>query len=82
MFAATEAARRRPSRKRLALIAGVAAIAIAAVVVVSILTGGKVTNGNAGPKSALVGKHVGTFKLDGLNGGVERAPWTEHQRAC
>lgn len=56
-----------------------AAIAIAAVVVVSILTGGKVTNGNAGPKSALVGKHVGTFKLDGLNGGVERAPWTEHR---
>lgn len=59
--------------------AGVVALAVAAIGVVSVLTGAKVTNGDSGPTSALVGKHVGTFSLKGLNGGVERAPWTEHR---
>ncbi len=57
------------------VIALVAVVAIAAVAVVSDLTGGKVTNGTAVPTSALVGKHVPSFTLPGLNGGVERSPW-------
>jgi len=60
------------------MIAVAAALAIAAVAVVSDLTGGKVTNGHGAvlPTSALVGEHVRNFSLPGLRGGVERAPWT------
>lgn len=50
-------------------------VAIAVIAVVSLLTGGKVTNNNAAETSALVGKHVKGFTLDGLNGGTLKAPW-------
>jgi thiol-disulfide isomerase/thioredoxin len=49
--------------------------AVLLIAVVSDLTGGHVTNGYVGPTSALVGKHVSGFTLDGLNGGKEKAPW-------
>jgi thiol-disulfide isomerase/thioredoxin len=49
-------------------------LAIALIVVVSILTGGTVQNEGAGT-SNLVGHKVKTFNLAGLNGGNERAPW-------
>lgn len=51
-------------------------VAIALIVVVSILTGGKVTSGGNAPKSALVGQHIKSFSLPGLNGGTETAPWS------
>ncbi len=57
------------------VIALCAVLAIAAIAVVSDLTGGKVTNGTVPPTPALVGKHVSSFTLPGLNGGVERSPW-------
>ena len=50
-------------------------VAVALIAVVSVLTGGKVTNGDVAPTSALVGKHVKGFTLDGLNGGTLKAPW-------
>jgi thiol-disulfide isomerase/thioredoxin len=50
-------------------------IAVALIVVVSILTGGKVTGGNT-PKSALVGTHIKSFSLDGLSSGTEKSPWS------
>jgi thiol-disulfide isomerase/thioredoxin len=49
-------------------------LAIALIVIVSILTGAPVHNEGAGT-SALVGHKVKTFSLAGLNGGQERAPW-------
>ena len=50
-------------------------LAIALIVVVSVLTGGKVTP-NQTTNSALVGTHVNAFSLSGLNGGTERSPWS------
>jgi cytochrome c biogenesis protein CcmG, thiol:disulfide interchange protein DsbE len=49
-------------------------IAVALIVVVSILTGGPVQN-DGGLSSNLVGHKVQTFSLAGLNGGKVRAPW-------
>lgn len=49
-------------------------LAIALIVIVSILTGGTVHNEGAGT-SNLVGHKVKTFSLAGLNGGHEYAPW-------
>ena len=51
------------------------AVAIALIVVVSIFTGGHVTNGPSGPTNALVGKHVSSFSLAGLKSGTIDAPW-------
>ncbi len=50
-------------------------LAVTLIVVVSILTGGRVTNGASQPTNALVGKHVASFSLPGLNGGTIVAPW-------
>jgi cytochrome c biogenesis protein CcmG/thiol:disulfide interchange protein DsbE len=52
-------------------------MAVALIVVVSVLTGGKVTTQNGDPVSALVGTRVAGFTLGGLNGGTERAPWAK-----
>jgi thiol-disulfide isomerase/thioredoxin len=52
-----------------------ATIALAMIVVVSILTGGKVTSNNQAPTNALVGRSVKSFTLSGLNGGTVTAPW-------
>lgn len=51
-------------------------IAVALIVIVSVLTGGKVTSGTA-PKNALIGKTMRTFTLEGLNGGSLSAPWAK-----
>lgn len=52
-------------------------VAVALIAVVSALTGAKVTNNNVTlPKTDLIGKHVKSFTLTGLNGGEEAAPWT------
>jgi thiol-disulfide isomerase/thioredoxin len=51
-------------------------VAIALITVVSVLTGGKATPNNGAPPSALVGTHVKSFTLSGLNGGPVSAPWT------
>jgi thiol-disulfide isomerase/thioredoxin len=69
---------KRPSKK--ALIIGVAVVLVIALVgIVSALTGGNVTLGqkNLLTSSALVGHHIHTFSLDGLNGGVVASPWSE-----
>jgi thiol-disulfide isomerase/thioredoxin len=50
------------------------AIAIALIVVVSILTGGAVRNDH-GLTTELVGTKVKSFTLGGLSGGTEHAPW-------
>lgn len=51
------------------------AVAVALIVVVSILTGGTVRNANTAPTNALVGTTVKGFTLAGLNGGRVSAPW-------
>jgi peroxiredoxin len=56
-------------------------LAVIAIVVVSILTGGKVTTNDGEPTSALVGKSVASFSLSGLRGGTIEAPWKRHHAA-
>jgi cytochrome c biogenesis protein CcmG/thiol:disulfide interchange protein DsbE len=51
-------------------------LAIAVIAVVSVLTGGKVTNGKVLPTSNLVGEHIKSFSLPGLSGGTQTMPWT------
>ncbi len=69
-----------PSRKkRLPIFIGVG-VAVIAIVVVSILTGGKVNDGN-GATSKLVGTSVKTFSLSGLKSGTVEAPWKSHHAA-
>jgi len=51
-------------------------IAVALIVVVSILTGGKVTSGGNAPNSSLVGTHIKKFSLTGLHGGTVKSPWS------
>ena len=46
-----------------------AVIAIALITVVSVLTGGKVTNSNAPPKAALDGTRIASFSTSGPNSG-------------
>jgi len=60
----------RRSRKLLIIVSVVAAAAL--ITVVSILTGGQQTNSSV---NRLVGKHVKSFTLAGLNGGKVSAPW-------
>jgi peroxiredoxin len=50
-------------------------VIIALIAVVSVLTGGKVTDGKVGLTSELVGHRVKSFTLPGLNGGEIEAPW-------
>jgi thiol-disulfide isomerase/thioredoxin len=50
-------------------------MAVTLIVVVSVLTGGRVTNGSTQPPNQLVGKHVASFTLGGLKGGTIVAPW-------
>jgi peroxiredoxin len=50
-------------------------LAVTLIVVVSIFTGGPVTNGATQPTNEMVGKHVDSFSLPGLNGGTITAPW-------
>jgi thiol-disulfide isomerase/thioredoxin len=50
-------------------------VAIVLIVVVSLLTGGKVITTGGQPQNALVGKSVSAFALGGLNGGPVKAPW-------
>lgn len=77
----TSAPRRRPSPKTL-YVSAASVAAVLAIVVVSIFTGAKVTNGNGDePTSALVGKSVATFSLSGLEGGTIEAPWKSHHAA-
>lgn len=66
--------KRQSSRKLTLIIFGVA-VAITAIAVVSVLTGGKVTNGNLLTTSELVGHRLKSFSLNGLNGGEVQAPW-------
>lgn len=56
-------------------------MAVLAIVVVSILTGGSVTHNGDEPTSALVGKSVATFSLSGLERGTIEAPWKRHHAA-
>jgi len=76
----TSQPRRRLSPKQLYIGMGTA-IGIIAVVVVSIFTGGHVTNGDGEPTSNLVGKSVASFSLSGLTSGTVVAPWKSHHAA-
>jgi cytochrome c biogenesis protein CcmG, thiol:disulfide interchange protein DsbE len=75
----TTSPQRRSSRKKV-LSLGIGA-AVIVIVVVSILTGGKVTNNSGEPTSNLVGKHVDGFSLSGLESGTVEAPWKSHHAA-
>lgn len=68
------------SSKRLSLGIG-SALAVIAIVVVSILTGGHVSNNDGEPTSDLVGKSVASFSLSGLTSGTVHAPWKRHHSA-
>jgi thiol-disulfide isomerase/thioredoxin len=59
-------------------------IAVVMIVVVSVLTGGKVTSNTSSglPTSALVGHPVASFSLPGLNGGTVAAPWKSHHASA
>ena len=76
----TTSPKRRSSRKKRLSIAIGTASAVVAIVVVSIFTGGHVTNGNE-PTSKLVGTSVATFSLSGLKSGTVEAPWKSHHAA-
>ena len=75
----TTSAPRRSSRRSRLLIAVGSGLAVVAIVVVSILTGGHVTNGpNGQPTSKLVGQSVASFSLSGLQSGMVESPWKSH----
>jgi thiol-disulfide isomerase/thioredoxin len=57
------------------------AVAIIAIVVVSILTGSPVTGSGDEPTSHLVGTKVASFSLSGLQSGTIEAPWKDHHAA-
>jgi thiol-disulfide isomerase/thioredoxin len=67
-------------KKRLSIGIGTG-VAVLAIVVVSIFTGGHVTTNNGEPISNLVGKSVATFSLPGLESGTVDAPWKSHHAA-
>jgi cytochrome c biogenesis protein CcmG/thiol:disulfide interchange protein DsbE len=71
----TESQRGHPSPMMFVSIGLGTVVAVALIVVVSILTGGKVTTSGGQPTNALVGKSVSAFTLGGLNGGTVTAPW-------
>jgi cytochrome c biogenesis protein CcmG, thiol:disulfide interchange protein DsbE len=50
-------------------------VAVTLIIVVSIFTGAPVTNGSTQPTNAMVGKHVDSFSIAGLDGGTITAPW-------
>ncbi|HTT59379.1 MAG TPA: TlpA disulfide reductase family protein [Acidimicrobiales bacterium] len=62
---------------KIALVVGVV-LAAALIAVVSVLTGGTVTNHKKDvlTTSALVGRHMKSWTLNGLDGGTVRAPWS------
>jgi thiol-disulfide isomerase/thioredoxin len=76
----TSPTRRRPSPKTIYIGAG-SALAIIAIVVVSVLTGARVTGSGDEPTSALVGTTVASFSLSGLHSGTIEAPWKSHHAA-
>lgn len=53
--------------------------AVALITVVSVLTGGKVTNGSPASTNALVGTRAADFSLAGLAGGTVHAPYAHHE---
>jgi len=67
-------------RKKRSITVG-SGVAVVAIVVVSIFTGGHVTNNTGEPTSNLVGKSVAAFSLGGLSGGTVKAPWKSHHAA-
>ena len=76
----TNPTRRRLSPKALSITIG-SSLAVIAIVVVSIVTGGHVTPSGDEPTSALVGKSVSSFSLSGLKSGTITAPWKSHHAA-
>lgn len=79
MSVTTNSDRRWSRKKRLTIALG-SVSAVIVVVIVSIFTGGHVTNGNE-PTSKLVGTTVATFSLGGLRSGTVEAPWKSHHAA-
>lgn len=71
--------RTRASRRRAIRVGVGVAFLVAVIAVVSVLTGGNVTNGKDGTHAALVGHHLETFALTGLDGGHVTAPWASHK---
>ena len=53
-------------------------LALAAVIVVSVLTGGSVAGTPCEASNALVGHRVAAFAAPGLSAGTVHAPWSQH----
>jgi peroxiredoxin len=62
------------SRKSILVCTGVALL-VGTLILVSELTGGKVTDNGSAPVSELVGQHLKDFSIGALDGGTIRAPW-------
>ncbi len=65
----------RSLKKRLILVGIGVALAVALIAILSAATGGKAANGGSATKSELVGRHIKSFTLSGLDGGTIHAPW-------
>jgi thiol-disulfide isomerase/thioredoxin len=77
----TTSPKRRTSRQNRLSIGIGSGVAVIAIVVVSIFTGGKVTTNDGQPISHLVGTSVTSFTLSGLESGTLSAPWKSHHAA-
>ncbi len=70
MSETTKPVRGRPSPKMFISLGLGVVIAVALIAIVSVVTGGKVTN------SSNQGKRIATFSASGLDGGTQRSPWS------
>ena len=59
-------------------LAGAGAVALAAVIVVSVLTGGSVSGSPCQASNVLVGHRVSAFRAPTLDNTTVRAPWSQH----
>ena len=65
----------RTPRRRLTLAGIGLALVVVLIAILSVVTGGKATNGGSTTKSELVSHHIKAFTLGGLDGGSIDAPW-------
>ncbi len=61
-------------RRFVALVIGLASV-VGLVAVLSVLAGSNAPTGSSPAQAELIGQHVKSFSLGGLNGGIIKAPW-------
>ncbi len=67
------------TRRHRLIALGVAVLVVIVVAVLSVTTSPRGTSRPTSATSALVGRHVSTFTLSGLDGGRVHAPWASHR---